>query len=157
MFNNASQEILKTELQKVDLFHLTWYWFKQNKLLSYTVGILQILSGILLVINRTVLIGTAIALPIFFNIFLIDWYCTGMPELTIRVFLYILLLVWFCYYRKEQILSIVNIVFSRVHTNIQGGYKWYQKLLWLILFLAALLIAEFILDDVIALIIRAVF
>jgi len=55
MFNNATPEILKTELQKVDLFHLTWFFFQKSKLLSYTIGICQILSAILLLFNKTVI------------------------------------------------------------------------------------------------------
>ena len=35
MFNNATPEILKSELQKVDQFHLAWYFFiKSNCLLT---------------------------------------------------------------------------------------------------------------------------
>lgn len=108
MFNNASPEILKTELQKVDQFHLTWYFFHQMRLLTYMVGICQLLSAALLLFNKTVLLGCAFALPIFVNIFLID--ITVFPDnvLAIRVFVYLLCISLFVLYRRKSLIMGFN-------------------------------------------------
>jgi uncharacterized membrane protein YphA (DoxX/SURF4 family) len=103
MFNNASAQVLNTSLKDIDLFHLTWYTFKQHKALSYFVGSMQVLSALMLVFNRTVLLGCLIAFPIFINILIIDFSCLPTPYLGIRVIFYLLLLLGFCYYRKEQV------------------------------------------------------
>ena len=103
MFNNATPEILRTELQRVDLFHLTWYFFYKSTVLSYAVGICQIASAILLLFSRTVLLGCAIALPILINIFLIDIAAFPDHVLATRVFLYILCILLFAAYRRKPI------------------------------------------------------
>lgn len=104
MFNNATPEVLKTELQKVDLFHLTWYFFQKVRLLSYTVGVCQILSAGLLLFNKTVLWGCALALPILFTIVLVDVSVLPDNILAIRVSLYLLCILLFIWYRKNAII-----------------------------------------------------
>jgi hypothetical protein len=107
MFNNATPEILRTELQDVDLFHLTWFLFYKLRLLSYTVGILQLLAAALLLFSRTVLWGCMIALPILINIFLIDVSVFPGPALAIRVFLYICCIMLFVLYRRTAIMAAI--------------------------------------------------
>lgn len=110
MFNNATTAILQTPLQQVDSFHLTWYSFHRNPLLTHAVGILQILSALLLIINRTVLLGCALALPILINILLIDISVFPDMALAVRVSFYIILVLAFCFYRKQQVIAILNIM-----------------------------------------------
>ncbi|WP_276133531.1 hypothetical protein [Polluticoccus soli] len=101
MFNNASPQVLNTPLKDVDLFHLTWYWFYKNKLLTYFIGIIQIAAAALLLFSRTVIIGVLLALPVLFSILLVDIYCVGSAALIIRVAFYNLLLLGFIVYRWQ--------------------------------------------------------
>lgn len=130
MFNNATNEILNKPMNEVDLFHLTWYWFHRNILLAYFVGICQILSGILLIFNRTVLLGVLLSLPIFINILLIDIYCVGMIELDIRVSLYIISILYFIYFRKMQVMKALREMTMRKSSQI--SFKKNKFLLFLI-------------------------
>jgi hypothetical protein len=138
MFNNISAEQLKQPLNKIDMFHLTWYWFSQNTALSYTVGFFQILSAIMLLFERTVILGVIIAFPILLNIFIIDAYCVGMPELFFRVLFYILFLVLFIIYRREKIAIALTALMR--HTKVNSIWNW--KLIFLPLLLALLFIVE---------------
>jgi uncharacterized membrane protein YphA (DoxX/SURF4 family) len=113
MFANTTDSILTQPLQSVDLFHLTWYWFAKNKLLSYTVGSLQILGALLLLFNRTVLAAIAILFPILFSILLIDIYCVQSPQLSGRIILYLALLIALLIRRKEKLKIILAAAFSK--------------------------------------------
>ncbi len=113
MFNNASPKILVTPLNQVDLFHLTWYWFKRNIVYSWFIGICQLLAAVLLLIRPTVLAGALLSAIIFLNIFLIDVYCFPGCELAIRVFYYLLLSLSLFALRKEQVVAILAIAFQR--------------------------------------------
>lgn len=138
MFNNTSEKVLHTELIQVDLFHLTWYWFQQNALLSYFIAIVQIVSAVLIVINRTVLLGCLIAFPILLGTFLIDLYCVRMPELTIRLFLYNLAIIYFCYYRREAVTAIIRLLTTSPSAKDKPAIKYYflaVPIIFLMLFL----------------------
>jgi uncharacterized membrane protein YphA (DoxX/SURF4 family) len=141
MFNNTTSQMLNTPLKYVDIFHLTWYWFQQNILLSYFIGVLQIISATLLVINRTVLIGCFIALPVLFGIFLVDLCCTHSPALTVRVLLYNLLILFFCFYRRHQIKAIIKSMLDSPRLP-KSSFNIISKILLVILFLLTLLIVE---------------
>lgn len=100
MFNNATPEILNTPLKDVDPFHLTWYWFYKNKLLTCFVGFVQIAAAILLLFNKTVFIGIMLALPVMISILLIDIF-VGIVPLIVRVAFYTCLLLSFIVYRWQ--------------------------------------------------------
>ena len=75
-------------LREVGRFKLAWYLFGLSPTFSTVVGVFQILGGVLIIINRTALIGAFILLPILINIFLIDviyyehiWLCVSCPAL----------------------------------------------------------------------------
>lgn len=52
--------------------NIAWYLFSLSISFNLIVGITQLLGGVLLLFNRTVLLGAVILLPVLFNIFLID-------------------------------------------------------------------------------------
>ena len=58
-------------LKDLQLFQVMWYLFDHNPF-KITVGILQIITGILLLFNRTVLLGVFFFIPIAANIVLMD-------------------------------------------------------------------------------------
>lgn len=94
MFKNATNKILDTPLSKVDMFHLTWFWFDKNSLLSISIGVLQIIIATLLLFKQTRLIAAMMAVPILMGILLIDMNCTNLPGLTIRIVFYLAI----CFY-----------------------------------------------------------
>lgn len=94
MFKNATNKILDTPLSKVDMFHLTWFWFDKNSSLSISIGVLQIIIATLLLFKQTRLIAAMMAVPILMGILLIDMNCTNLPGLTIRIVFYLAI----CFY-----------------------------------------------------------
>jgi hypothetical protein len=147
MFSNASPAILNTELYRVDMFHLTWYWFHKNILLSYFVGFFQIVSAVFLLFNRTVLIGCLIAFPILLNILLVDIYCTPSPALSVRVFLYITLLLLFCFYRKDTIRKVFNLMLQPKGNVTSVGAKYWVLIVPITL--VSLLLLEILITKII--------
>lgn len=103
MFNNAPADIMNRKLSEIDMFHLTWYWFNTNKEISWSIGILQILAAILLLFNKTKIIGTLMFLPILSVILLIDIYCAGSPGLSSRVFFYICVCLVILYRQRARL------------------------------------------------------
>ena len=67
---------MATQLKDVSLFKLSWYSFDHEPFKSF-IGVSQIICGLLLLINRTTLIGAFLFLPIVATILIID--LTFMP------------------------------------------------------------------------------
>lgn len=125
-FGSFNQEILNSPLKEVDKFNLAWHLFSLDKTFNIIVGITQIIGGVLIIINRTTLIGALILLPLLAQIFLIDLaFTTDMfgHSLTIRlgcmIFSDILILL---YYKEKMILVWKNLTNN---TSTKFKYKWW--------------------------------
>ncbi len=125
-FGIFNQEVLNSPLKDVDKFNLAWYLFSLDKTFNIIVGITQIIGGVLIIINRTTLIGALILLPVLAQIFLIDLaFTTEMfgHSLTIRlscmIFSDILILL---YYKEKMILVWKNLT-NNISTKF--NYKWW--------------------------------
>lgn len=130
-FGHRSVEILNTPLKDVDKFHLAWHLFSLDKTFNIVVGLTQIIGAVLIVINRTVLVGALMLLPILGQIFLIDLaFTTNIfgAALPIRLSCMILsdLLILF-YYKDKMILAWNNLTKG---TRTKFKYKW-----WVFIFL----------------------
>lgn len=110
-----SDEMLQKPVKELNLFQIGWYLFDKQPF-KYFIGISQIICGILLLINRTVLIGAIIFLPIVLNILIID--LTIMPKelatgFSYRLGFYIILdLLIFYHYKTETTEAIKNLTKS---------------------------------------------
>ena len=125
-FGSFNQEILNSPLKEVGKFNLAWHLFSLDKTFNIIVGITQIIGGILIIINRTTLIGALILLPVLAQIFLIDLAFTTDTlghSLTIRlgcmIFSDILILL---YYKEKMILVWKNLT-NNISTKFK--YKWW--------------------------------
>ena len=76
--NGSQFTVLDSELTKpmgeVSGFWLTWYYFGYSPVYGNGLALLQILSGMLLVVPRTALAGAVLLLPVAANIVLIDLF-----------------------------------------------------------------------------------
>lgn len=74
--NGSQFTVLDSELTKplghVSGFWLTWYYFSYSAVYGTLIALLQVATGILLVVPRTALLGALMLLPIATNIVLID-------------------------------------------------------------------------------------
>lgn len=62
---------LATPIKDLSLFKISWYLFDQQPFKAF-IGISQVICGLLLLFNRTVIIGAFMFLPIVVNILVID-------------------------------------------------------------------------------------
>ena len=68
-FGVNNDSILRTPLEEVDKFYLAWHLYGESHFFNYTT---EIIGGILLIFNRTVLLGAILILTILGNILIID-------------------------------------------------------------------------------------
>lgn len=115
----VSEEELLTPLQDISLFRLSWYLFDHQPFKA-VVGVLQIICGSLLIINRTAIIGALMFIPIISTIFLID--LTMMPPVhkggfTWRLSYYVLLDLLILWHYRERMEVIGEAVWQSVSTK----------------------------------------
>ncbi|MGE0637368.1 MAG: hypothetical protein AB7P01_13070 [Bacteroidia bacterium] len=130
-FGHRSVEILNTPLKDVDKFNLAWHLFSLDRTFDIVVGLTQIIGAVLIVINRTVLIGALMLLPILGQIFLVDLaFTTNMfgPALPIRLSCMILSDLLILYYYKDRMILVWGNLTKGTTTKFK--YKW-----WLFIFL----------------------
>lgn len=157
MFNNAPADIMNRKLSEIDMFHLTWYWFNTNKEISWSIGILQILAAVLLLFNKTKIIGTLMFLPILSVILLIDIYCAASPGLSSRVFFYICVCLVILYRQRArlQYLLINPVPLSPLPDTQQG--KTINSAVAVILYFILFLILAFGLEVLVLVIANSIF
>jgi uncharacterized membrane protein YphA (DoxX/SURF4 family) len=122
---NANQ--LSTPVKDLGLFNLSWYLFDHEPFKSF-IGVSQILAGLLLLYNRTLLLGALLSVPILLNILIIDITYIKMSEFYWRLSYYLLLVFLIFWHYKER-------MFLAIH-NISGGLSTkfkYPLWAWLIL------------------------
>lgn len=122
-------ELSKT-LKATSLFRLSWYLFDQQPFKSF-IGISQMICGLLLIYNRTLILGAFIFLPIALNILVID--LTVMPSpmsgiFAFRLSFYIILDLLILYHYKEKILIIWKTMTDKVNTRHKFSIWWYLLL-----------------------------
>jgi uncharacterized membrane protein YphA (DoxX/SURF4 family) len=140
-FGHRSAEILNTPLKDVDKFNLAWQLFSLDRTFDVVVGISQIIGAILIMINRTALVGAFMLLPILGQIFLVDLaFTTSMlgHSLTIRLAGMIFADMLILFYYKERMVLIWNNLTNGMNTKFK--YKW-----WVFLMLPLLgMISDFV-------------
>ena len=129
-FGHRSVEILNTPLKDVDKFDLAWHLFSLDRTFDIVVGVSQMIGALLIIVNRTVLVGALILLPILGQIFLVDLAFTTHrfgAALPIRLGCMLLSDLLILFYHKDRMLS--------VWAHLTGGmrakfkYKWWVFLL----------------------------
>ena len=103
---------LDLPLRKVSLFNLSWYLADHEPFKSF-IGISQIIVGLLLLYNRTRLLGAFIAIPIWINILIWDLTFMGLyTPFTIRISFYLILTLLILWYNKDKVLPAIQNLIS---------------------------------------------
>ena len=90
-------------LKDIDLFRVSWYLADHNPFKLF-VGISQIVTAILLVYNRTVILGAFMAIPILANILIWNMSFMGLfTPFTIRIPFYLLLIFFILWHYKDRV------------------------------------------------------
>lgn len=71
-FGVYDQSILQTPLEDVDTFYIAWFLFQKSVFFNISTGFIEFLAGILLIFNRTVIIGALLTLTVLIQIFILD-------------------------------------------------------------------------------------
>ncbi|MEP0264678.1 DoxX family membrane protein [Dokdonia sp.] len=142
-FGVYDASILEKPIKDIDSFYVTWHLYGRSTFFNISTGILEIIGGILLIFNRTVLIGTLLVLSILAQILIIDIaFTTGVHgfALPIRISGMIMADLVILYYYKEKIIIAWKNLTNGISTKFK--YKW-----WVYLILP---IVGFLMDFVIA-------
>ncbi len=144
-FGVHDPNIINQPLNTIDDFYVAWHLFQRSYFFNFCTGLIEIIGGILLIFNRTKLIGALIILSVLIQIFIIDVaFTTNVfgASLPLRIGGMILSdLVILYFYRKNVILSIRSLT-KNIKTKIE--YKW-----WIY---PILILAGIMMDFIIALI-----
>lgn len=129
-FGVNSDSILSTPLKEVDKFHLAWHLYGESRFFNYSTGIAEIVGGILLIFNRTVLLGTLLVLTILGQVLIIDISFTTSQHgysLPIRISGMIMSALLILYYYKDRLIIVFNTLTNGITTKFK--YKWWIYLL----------------------------
>ena len=101
----VNEKILNTPLKDIDLFRLSWYLADHQPFKSF-IGVSQISTAVLLLFNRTAIIGAFSSIPIWLNILVWDMtFMEGFTRaFTIRLSYYLILTFLILYNERERIL-----------------------------------------------------
>lgn len=142
-FGVYDPSILEHPIKDIDSFYVAWHLFGRSTFFNVATGILEIIGGILLIFNRTVLIGALIVLSILAQILIIDIaFTTGVQgfALPIRIGGMILADLLILYYYRDKVIIAWKNLTSGITTKFR--YKW-----WIFLILP---IVGFLMDLVFA-------
>ncbi|WP_298423705.1 DoxX family membrane protein [uncultured Kordia sp.] len=142
-FGVHDSSILEQPIKDIDSFYVAWHLYGRSTFFNISTGIIEIIGGILLIFNRTVLIGALIVLSILAQILIIDIAFTtnihglGLP---IRISGMIIANLLILYYYRNKIILAWRSLTNEISTKF--NYKW-----WIFLILP---IVGFLMDFVFA-------
>jgi uncharacterized membrane protein YphA (DoxX/SURF4 family) len=100
---------MATPVKDLGLFKLSWYLFDQEPFKSF-VGVSQIIAGLLLLYNRTLILGALLSIPILVNILIINITYIKMTGFYWRLSYYLFLdflIIW--HYKDRMIIAFKNV------------------------------------------------
>lgn len=113
-----SAEEMATPVKDLGLFKLSWYLFDHQPFKSF-IGISQISAGLLLIYNRTVILGVLISIPIFLNILIIDITYVKMSGFYWRLSYYLILDFLILWHYKDRMIIAFKTIFNGLTTKFK--------------------------------------
>ena len=113
-----SESEMNKSVKDLGLFKLSWYLFDQEPFKSF-VGISQVLAGLLLLYNRTLILGVLLSLPILANILVIDITYLKMTGFYWRLSYYIFLDFLIIWHYKDRIIVAFKSIFDGLTTKFK--------------------------------------
>jgi len=129
-FGVNDPEILEQHIKDIDSFYVTWHLYGRSTFFNIVTGLLEIIGAILLIFNRTTLIGALLVLSILGQILIIDIaFTTGVHgyALPLRIGGMILANLLILYYYKEKVILAWKSLTEGIHTRFK--YKWWVYLI----------------------------
>jgi len=145
-FGVFNSTIASKPMNQVGKFYVAWYLFGLDKSFDILTGLTQIIGGMLIVYNRTLLIGTMVLLPVLAQIFIIDLaYTTDQfgYSLPLRLAGMLTCDLLIIIYYKEKVIKVWQTLTN--FTTTRFSYKWWVFLLMPVVgFLMDFIIAIFL-------------
>lgn len=113
-----SAEEMARPVKDLGLFKLSWYLFDHQPFKSF-IGISQIIAGLLLIYNRTVILGVLISIPIFLNILIIDITYVKMSSFYWRLSYYLILDFLILWHYKDRMIMAFKAIFNGLTTQFK--------------------------------------
>jgi uncharacterized membrane protein YphA (DoxX/SURF4 family) len=111
-FGVSAQE-LNMPLKDLNLFRLSWYLADHQPFKAF-IGVSQIITALLLIFNRTCIIGAFISIPIWANILVWDMTFMGLTSaFTWRISYYLILTFLIIWHRRDRIIAALRSIMSR--------------------------------------------
>ena len=108
---------------QLGLFKLSWYLFAQEPFRSF-VGVSQVVAGLLLLWNRTALLGALLLLPIAANVLVVDLtYIKILPTFAWRLSYYIGLIFLIFWHYRDRMLAVWRTLTHGLTTRF--SYPWW--------------------------------
>jgi uncharacterized membrane protein YphA (DoxX/SURF4 family) len=129
-FGIHDASILEEPIKDLDSFYVAWHLYGRSTFFNITTGLLEVIGGVLLIFNRTTLLGAVLILSMLGQILIIDIaFTTGMHgvALPLRISGMILADVLILYYYKDKILAVWRTLTKGVTTKF--NYKWWVFLI----------------------------
>lgn len=118
MFGISAKE-MATPVKDLGLFRLSWYLFAQEPFKSF-IGVSQIIAGLLILYNRTTILGVLLSIPIFANILVIDISFVKMPSFYWRLSYYLCLNLLILWHYKER----MQLAFKAIVVGLTTKFKY---------------------------------
>ncbi len=141
-----SESEMNKSVKDLGLFKLSWYLFDQEPFKSF-VGISQVLAGLLLLYNRTLILGVLLSLPILANILVIDITYLKMTGFYWRLSYYIFLDFLILWHYKDRIIVAFKSIFDGLTTKFKYPIWAYLILPIMAIFLEVIGILPRLLTD----------
>ncbi len=123
----VTPEVLAQPMGQVSLAHVAWYCFRHEPFSAF-VGISQVAASLLLLWNRTALVGALLLLPIAVTIFVIDLtYLREIVAFRYALPFYLGLIFLILYHYRDRMLLVFRALTVGVTTRF--SYPWWAYLL----------------------------
>ncbi|MDY8137499.1 DoxX family membrane protein [Aquimarina sp. 2201CG5-10] len=129
-FGVYDPSILEQPIKDIDSFYVAWHLYGRSTFFNISTGVLEIIGGILLIFNRTVLIGALLVLSILAQILIIDIaFTTGIHgfALPVRIGGMIIADLLILYYYRHKIVIVWKTLTNGISTKFK--YKWWVFLI----------------------------
>lgn len=110
-FHRAGQlpiDVAQTPIADVGSFDLAWTFFGYSVGYIWFIGLSQVIGGLLLLFNRTKLLGVAILIPILLNIIVVDFFFKISNGAMLSAIIYFSMCMYILYYNRKQFLGAVQ-------------------------------------------------
>lgn len=113
-----SAKEMATPIKELGLFKLSWYLFDQEPFKSF-IGISQIIAGLLLLYNRTLILGVLLSIPILANILVIDITYIKLDGFYWRLSFYLILDFLILWHYNDRMIIACNAIFNGLTTKFK--------------------------------------